>query len=94
MKIASVTELKNGLSGYLEKVQRGHSVLVTDHQRPVAILERITADRLPPDLAELTAKGLVSLPGPGLDLKQWFKMPKARGSGSLAAAVIDDREGR
>jgi len=94
MKTASVTELKNGLSSFLEKVQRGHSVLVTEHSRPVAILEKVSTDRLPPNLRDLAAQGLIALPGKDLDLKAFFSMLKAKGKNSLIEALSEDREGR
>jgi len=49
-------ELKNGLSRYLDRVQAGEEVIVTDRGRPVARLSALDAtdDRL----AELVAAGV------------------------------------
>jgi antitoxin (DNA-binding transcriptional repressor) of toxin-antitoxin stability system len=94
MKTASVTELKNGLSGYLDKVQRGHAVVVTEHNRPVAILEKVSAHRLSADLAGQAARGLVTLPRQELNLRRFLARRKARSSAPVASAVHEDREGR
>ncbi len=94
MKTASVTELKNGLSGYLEKVQRGHRVVVTEHQRPVAILEKVETHQLPPEVAGLAARGLVVLPKEACNPQAFLAMPKGRCGASVAAAVTEDRDGR
>ncbi|NJK90813.1 MAG: type II toxin-antitoxin system prevent-host-death family antitoxin [Blastochloris sp.] len=94
MKTASVTELKNGLSGYLEKVQGGHRILVTDHQRPVAILERVALHPETSPWVALAARGLVALPRKVPDIRAFLAMPKARCKDSLTRAVSDDRDGR
>jgi prevent-host-death family protein len=35
---ASISEVKNGLSGYVDMVRDGHTVVITDRGRPVAHL--------------------------------------------------------
>lgn len=94
MKIASVTELKNGLSGFLQKVQAGHRILVTDHQRPVAILENVTLHPETQPWTALATRGLVTLPRKALDLRSFLKMPKARCQDSLTKTISEDRDGR
>ena len=39
MKTATITEVKNGLSGYIDRVKAGESILITDRGVPVAVIE-------------------------------------------------------
>jgi prevent-host-death family protein len=52
-----VRELKNHLSRYLERVQAGEEVIVTDRGRPVARLAAL--DRSLDHLADLISSGVV-----------------------------------
>ena len=38
METATITQVKNGLSSYIDKVKAGESILVTDRGVPVAVL--------------------------------------------------------
>ena len=42
METATITQVKNGLSAYIDKVKAGESILVTDRGVPVAVLEPVT----------------------------------------------------
>ena len=53
-------ELKNNLSRYLDRVQDGEEVVVTEHGRPVARL--LAVDRSSDHLAELIRIGAVRAP--------------------------------
>src|SRR2546428_10991075 len=44
-----IAELKNRLSYYLRRVQRGESILVCDRDRVVARIERVSADTSVPE---------------------------------------------
>ena len=55
-----IRELKNGLSGYIDRVRNGEEVIVTDRGRPVARLSALDADH--DHLAELIATGIVRAP--------------------------------
>jgi prevent-host-death family protein len=55
-----VRDLKNNLSRYLDRVQKGTEVVVTDRGRPVARLSAI--DHQTEHLAELIASGIVRAP--------------------------------
>lgn len=55
-----IRELKNGLSGYIDRVRNGEEVIVTDRGRPVARLSPLDADH--DHLAELIAAGIVRAP--------------------------------
>jgi prevent-host-death family protein len=55
-----VRDLKNNLSRYLDRVQRGEEIIVTEHGRPVA---RLSSLDYPSDrLAALVASGAVRPP--------------------------------
>jgi prevent-host-death family protein len=43
MKIATISEAKNGLSALLDRVRHGESILITDRSRPVARLEPVVS---------------------------------------------------
>jgi antitoxin (DNA-binding transcriptional repressor) of toxin-antitoxin stability system len=60
VKIASVSELKDGLSAHLELVRSGELVVVTDQKFPVATLERIAPGTLSRDTASLVAEGIAA----------------------------------
>jgi prevent-host-death family protein len=45
MKTASVTEVKNGLSKFLELVKNGEAILITDRGVPVARIESVRSDQ-------------------------------------------------
>ncbi len=55
MRFASVAEVKNGLSAYLERAsKRKEPVVVTRHGKPYALIQPITEE----DLEKLEWKGL------------------------------------
>jgi prevent-host-death family protein len=57
---ATITEVKNGLSAYIDRVRAGESILVTDRGIPVAVLEPVTGLGDPDlQLSALERKGLV-----------------------------------
>lgn len=43
MKTVKIAELKNRLSHYLRRVQRGESILICDRDRVIARIERVSA---------------------------------------------------
>lgn len=95
MLTASVAELKNSLSAFLESVKNGTPVIVTDHRRPVAIIDRIAADRLPREFLELGARGIVRPAKGALDTAAFLARPSvATGGPTLSAAVMEDRDER
>lgn len=52
-----VRELKNKLSGYLRRVERGETLVVTARGKPIA---RILPAGIPEDLAPLVAEGKIT----------------------------------
>jgi prevent-host-death family protein len=99
MKIASISEAKNGLSAYVEQVRNGETVVLTDRGRPVA---QIVAVESSTDLdteqlrTELERRGVIrrALLRPGEDfLKRLGPLPTARGD-ALDALLTERRDGR
>jgi len=94
MITASVTELQTELTTFLEGVRHGATVLVTDHRRPFAIIQQVSAAQMPPELFEPSAQGMIRPPKTTLDIGAFLRLPKAHGEGSLTASVLEDRETR
>lgn len=46
MKTISVSELKTNLSREIRKVEKGSSILITDHDHPVAILTTVRKNEI------------------------------------------------
>lgn len=59
-----IRELKQRLSKYVELVRQGESITVTARGKPVARLERIIPDDLPPHVKQLIAEGKLIYKGP------------------------------
>lgn len=43
METASITDVKNGLSAFIDRVRAGETIIVTDRGIPVAQIEPVTA---------------------------------------------------
>jgi prevent-host-death family protein len=97
MKTATITEVKNGLSAFLDRVRAGESVLILDRGVPVARLEPV---RGVPDpggrLARLARMGLIepARAAPPLDLVSRPGPALAPGASALAALLEERRTGR
>lgn len=91
MMIAGIRELKNHLSRYVRRVERGERVAVTAHGRVVAELSRPAGGGQDDPLADLIAKGLAR---PALEegdpLERW---PSLRLPAGTAAALLDADRG-
>ncbi len=82
-----IRELKNGLSGYIERVRNGEEIIVTDRGRPVARLSSLDAAH--DHLTELVAAGIVRPPASG----RGRHVPKRRiaSNGGVSELVADQR---
>lgn len=92
MKLSSVSQTKNQLSALLEQVRRGETVVITDHDRPVAKITAIAADDalgLPGDIERLERTGIVRRGGGQCVLKP--PVAPMQG-GSALAALLDERQ--
>jgi antitoxin (DNA-binding transcriptional repressor) of toxin-antitoxin stability system len=91
-----IAELKNRLSHYLRRVQRGESILVCDRDRVIARLDRVSgADaHVPADDAEwledLERRGILRR-GSGKLSREWIAR-RPRVGVDVVAAVLEDRE--
>ncbi|MCB0998175.1 MAG: type II toxin-antitoxin system prevent-host-death family antitoxin [Acidimicrobiales bacterium] len=81
-----IRELKNGLSGYIDRVRDGEEVIVTDRGRPVARLSALDAsyDRL----AELVAAGVVRPPA---SPDRYLPKRRIKAKGSVSELVAEQR---
>ena len=94
MSLVGVKELKNRLTHYLRRTQKGEEIVVTDRGRPIALLQQIEAGKprtREARLAQLTALGKI-IPPTGVPNKHL--KPLAYRDPSIGQAVIDDREER
>lgn len=81
-----VRELKNQLSKYLDRVQEGEEVIVTDRGRPVARI--IPLDQADDHLASLIASGAVRPP----KTPTRHRAPRRiKGQGSVSDLVAEQR---
>lgn len=92
MKVATsrvevgVRDLKNNLSRYLDRVQAGDEVIVTDRGRPVARLSAL--DHSTDRLAELIAAGVVR---PAMRTTRRPPKHRVRPRGSVSELVAEQR---
>ena len=80
-------ELKNALSAYLDRVQAGEEVIVTERGRPIARLTGLTPDV--DRLAELIAAGIVTPSSAPRRVPS--RRVRLRGQGTIADIVAEQR---
>jgi len=84
-----VRELRQNLSQYLRRVQRGETLEVTDHGKPVAVLAPLGPLSSP--LERLVASGKVVRPVQDL---MAVLPPRGRATTRLSEALLDERADR
>lgn len=98
MKVATITEVKNKLSAFIDRVRAGESILIVERGRPVARLEPAVSIDEGADgrLARLERAGLVRIGAAPAPLELIAKPPpRLRGSASVVDTLIRERrEGR
>lgn len=82
-----VRELKNALSAYLDRVQAGDEVIVTERGRPIARLTTLSADV--DRLTELIEAGIVTPSTAPRRLPT--RRVRLRGEGTIADLVAEQR---
>lgn len=99
MRRASISEVKNGLSSYIDRVREGEVVVITDRGRPVAQLVPVAPSRNPEldeRRATLESRGVLlratARAGKGF-LDRLPPVPKAKGD-VVDALLEERREGR
>jgi prevent-host-death family protein len=93
MKTASISQLKNSLSAYVDQVKAGESVLVTDRGVVVARIDPAAARPDPAGrLERLERAGLVRVGrgAPPVDILR-VSGPRPRGGRSIVETVLDER---
>lgn len=83
-----VAELRQNLSKYLRRVENGERLVVTDRNKPVAMLG--PPPTTGPKLDRMIAAGLVEAPKSAT----WPEPIPGDGTRSLSEALIEDREDR
>ena len=93
MKTASISQTKNQLRALIDQVRQRESIIITDHDRPVAKLVPAQAEKgeeAAGALAQLERKGIIRR-GDGKAHRLAPRL-KARGGASALAALVKDRE--
>lgn len=92
MSTVGVRELKNRLTRYLKETKEGGEVVVTERGNPIAVIQPIRhgrrASSLEARLADLAARGLVTLPS--RKPRKGGRLITVKGS-SLSRTVLEDR---
>ena len=99
MNKATISQLKNHLSGYLEKVKAGQPLLVMDRDRPIARIERVAPGGADDDrMARLERAGLIRRGKGRIDLSELAggdpRRRRAKGAGLVKALIEERRDGR
>jgi antitoxin (DNA-binding transcriptional repressor) of toxin-antitoxin stability system len=97
-KTVKIAELKNRLSYYLRRVQRGESILVCDRDRVIARIDRVSADTPLPGsdgewLDRLERRGVIRR-GAGRPSRRWLSRRPAVAPDVVAALLGERDEGR
>jgi prevent-host-death family protein len=96
MSTVGIKELKNRLTHYLRQAKMGEEIVVTERDRPIALIQRIDAAREPVSiegrLAKAASEGWLTLPSGARKLSRIRKV-KVRGA-SAAKTIVDERENR
>ena len=93
MKTASISQTKNQLSALIDQVRQGETIVITDHDRPVAKLVPAQAEiggDAARSLAQLERKGIIRR-GNG-EAHRLAPRIKPRDGVSAVAALLEDRE--
>jgi prevent-host-death family protein len=91
MKKASISELKNQLSAYLQRVRAGQTVIVYDRDRPIARIDRVADEDDDDRIAQLRRAGIVTPPSEPLPLDV-LRTPLPRAGHSVLDALLEERE--
>lgn len=94
MKKASISELKNQLSAYLQRVRAGQTVIVYDRNRPIARIDRVADEDDDDRIVQLQRAGIITPPSEPLPL-DLIRTPLPRAEHSVVEALLEERtEGR
>jgi prevent-host-death family protein len=87
-----IRELKNRLAHYVRLAKQGAEIIITEHGRPVALIQSLQDVRSPKSqeaqLAKLAAQGRLTLPsGPALRVKR----VRLKGD-AMARTILEGRD--
>ena len=91
MKRASISELKNQLSAYLQRVRAGETVVIYDRSRPVARIDRVADEDDDERVVQLQRAGLVVPPAEPMPL-DLLREPLPSARLSVLEALLQERE--
>lgn len=98
MKVASITEVKNKLSAFIDRVKAGETILIVERGRPVARLEPAVSIDEGADgrLARLERAGIVRRPKRRGKIDLLLQpLPRLRKPVDIVEVVLEERrEGR
>ncbi len=97
MDRVTISQLKNRLSAYLDRVRAGETILLLDRDRPIALIEPLPPGEFPEAaLAALERAGAVTRPqhSTNLDAVRAHVTRRADAMGALDALLAERREGR
>ena len=94
MKDASVSELKNQISRYLDYVRHGETILVVDRNTPVAELKPITERSSSSRLIALERKGIIRRGTSKIQRRFFNAKPGGKDAGILDALLDERNSGR
>ena len=97
MKNARISELRDGLSKYLDQVRHGETVVVYDRDVPIARIEPIAAadDGVPDWVKDAERRGVIRPPKKPGGVRLSMPPPRAQdGVGLLEALLEERRSGR
>lgn len=96
MRVATITQLKNGMSAIIDRVRAGESVLILDRDVPVARLEPVPPAPDDARLARLERAGIIrrGTAKPPLHLLEEDPPPVKGGMSAVNALIEERREGR
>jgi len=97
-RMVKIAELKNRLSYYLRRVQRGESILVCDRDRVIARIERVAPQARVQEgeaawVDRLERRGVIRR-GSGTLTREWLAQRPAVTVDVVAALLQDREEGR
>ena len=90
----SIAQLKNGLSGYLQRVRAGETILIRDRDLPIARIEPLTGD-ISAEEAELAAAGLLIFPPEPFDPEAILRFGapiRLKSKKSVSEIISEDRD--
>lgn len=91
MKVASISQLKDGLSAHLDRVRSGEIVVVTDRKSPIATLERIHPGSHTDSEQSMISEGIIAPRKQPLDVESLLAMPLATGPADLVSSILEER---